>query len=997
MLLILSGCSSTSFLGSRFDNFSAYYNKYYNAERSLNEGVRKFEEGLELKAINQDVFLSLFGRSEQASTQRKPFEDAVTKSADILRKHPNSKWVDDAIMIIGKAWFFTLNFVGAEEKFNDVLELDSPLRDEANFWLARTLIAGGNYEQAFTHLQTVLSIDDLPGRWEARYRLALAELHVQSENWEEAAAELELGIENLRDRSLASRAQFLEGQVLEQLDRYPEAAAAYDRVQRYKPFYELSYAAQFSAIRIRGDHLDPEQAMQQLRRMERDDKNYDHRAELAYLKGRILIALGRYSEALEEYDELLYDPTSGGARVQGRVHYALGSFYRDIVLDYPFAAAHFDTASSAIKSSGQIQAPARAGSIPPKPSANAITDDDDQAEMFGSFSEVLDQIILMDSLLYLGTLDDSSFLEVVLELRQRRADEMEKIQREMQQRQSEFAFRGNSGFAGDDLGPVTEIAGWEGEAGFLYHRDDFQMMQARQDFVLIWGDRPLAPNWRRIAAIELPQTDVTEDGQDDLQSQQSTGRTLPMVDVSAVPRTPETFDDMLTNRAKARYELGNVLFLSMNLPDSASAWYRMVIEEDEDETVLQRAYYALAEVQRALGDSSAANRLYEVVIADYPVSDLTDQAYSRLGRPVPNRALTDSLTLSEEAYKQSLKKWQQALSEEVVGEMFALGLQWSTTPVAPRALYAAGTAYLELAARDSLDILAELPVSVDAATLDSAGFYPKMDSTSTAADSLLTLPLMLDYIQTSFLNSPQREMAGLLLSALQEEKDQRQAVLDSLQHIADSLAAPATLTMTDDSLRMQNVDSLIRSDSLNLTEAAGVDSLQQFNLPGDSLQQAVLVDSLIDSARTGLNPFRQIHLSVADEIEGRPEQEVKENFAEEPSSEVEPERSDALLRQEPPLRLPVVSESNERYTIRIMSYPDRELAESSVVNLRRSLGDIEYPLRVFEQVEETGLSFGVGLGLFQTVQEAESALEQLQMTDQIPVDSKILSVPITQE
>ena len=36
------------------------------------------------------------------------------------------------------------------------------------------------------------------------------------------------------------------------------------------------------------------------------------------------------------------------------------------------------------------------------------------------------------------------------------------------------------------------------------------MEQARQDFLLIWGERPLAPNWRRIAAIEAAQAQLTE-------------------------------------------------------------------------------------------------------------------------------------------------------------------------------------------------------------------------------------------------------------------------------------------------------------------------------------------------------------------------------------------------------------------------------------------------------------------------------------------------------
>ena len=997
-LLFLVGCSSTSFLGSRFNDFSAYYNKYYNAQRSLSEGIRGFEDRMRRQPIDQDIFLPLFGHSDQASMQQKPFEDAVAKSADILRKHPNSKWVDDAIMTIGKAWFFTNNFVGAEEKFNDILELDSPLRDEANFWLARTLIASGVYEEAFTHLQAILSAEDLSSRWAPHYQLALAELHVQNENWEEAAMELETGLTTLRDKDLAARAQFLEGQVLEQLGRYTDAVAAFERVQRHKPFYELSYAAQYSTVRILSDHIDPDEAMRRLRRMERDDKNYEHRARLAYLRGRVLTAQGRYSEALEEYDELLYDPTAGGGQVRGQVHYALGTFYRDVFLDYPYAAAHFDTAAGAILPPGGRQQSSRAITIPPKPSPGAITDSDDQARIFGNFSEVLDRIILMDSLLYLGTLDDSSFAAVVVELRKRRAEEIEEIQREMRQRQSESAFRGGGAVIEDDygFGAGVQVAGSEGEAGFLYHKDDVRMLQARQDFLSIWGERPLAPNWRRIAAIEAAQAEERiEDSDGDSREQYSIGRVMPTVDVSAVPRTQEKFDAMLTERANARYELANVLFLSMNHPDSASVWYRMVIEEDKDELVVQRAYYALAEVQRTLGDTLAANRLYEIIISDYPESDLTEQAHTRLGLPIPDHVSADSLTMAEAAYENSQAQWQQGVSDEVINDLFELGLEWSTTPIAPRALYAAGRAYLEWAAKDSVDVLGKMPVSVSTTRLEAAGFYPRMDSTATAEDSLLTLPMLLGYIRSNYSNSLQADRASLMLTALQEEQRQRQAIADSLatrelaiadslQRVADSLALQQLIPVDSLGLVLGS-DSLAQADSLNMAGEVGVDSLHVMGVVPDSI--AVVHESIDISDLQQMGIVSNGEAETAAERDAETEQEaVQEPLDEEESSGLEVGNNPGLGN---------IDWSLGGYTIHLITYEDHEMAKAFVINFGRSLQDIQHALDIYGAEVQGGIEFRVGLGLFDTVREAESVIQQL--SGRIPGDARVSRIQGTQQ
>ncbi|MCY4672896.1 MAG: tetratricopeptide repeat protein [Bacteroidetes bacterium] len=988
MLVFLSGCSSNSFLGSRFDNFSAYYNKYYNAERALAEGIRNFEESLEGSPVDQDVFLSLFTRSQQASTQRKPFEDAITKSIEILRNHPNSKWVDDAIMVIGKAWFFTLNFVGAEEKFNDILELDSPLRDEANFWLARTLIASGDYEEAFTHLQAILNAEEISRRWEPRYRLALAELHIQNENWEEAAIELGIGLAaDLRDNDLAAKAQFLEGQVLEQLGRYEDAIAAYERVQRYKPFYELSYAAQFSAVRVAADHVDADVAMRNLRRMERDDKNFDHRAELAYLRGRVLIAQGLYDEALAQYDELLYDPTLGGARMRGPVHYVLGTFYRDVELNYPYAAAHFDTASQAITSPSTIGQSRQGASAPPKPSPGAIIDIKEQAETFGSFSDVLDEIILMDSLLYLGTLDDSSFAEVVLELRQRRADEIAKMQRKLRQRESESAFVGSGGAADyNNGGGGTLVAGSEGEAGFLYHKDQVRMEQARQDFILIWGGRPLAPNWRRIAAIEAAQAEVMDE-EGGRQGQPTFNVSLPTVNISAVPRSQEAFDKMLSDRANVRYELANVLFLSMNLPDSAAAWYRMVIEEDFEESVAQRAYYALAEVQQTLGDTLAANRLYEVIVSDYPDSDFTTQAYTRLGRPLVEHVSTDSVVLAEEDYKKYQTELEEDLPEAVVTNMLDLALKWPTTPTAPQALHFAGTAYLKWAARDSLDVLAALPVQVDATRLEAAGFYSDLDSTATAEDSLLTLPLVLGHLQNNFPNSLQADRARRLLIALEEERQLRKAIADSLATqralaIADSIAQ---LNAAPDSL-----DQMLLADSLGIA--------------ADSLAQLVQMDSLAVASELLEKSLPEESRAIADKViadsldQGVPLEKEEEET--EPKNTIEPQdRGGALPTDQPDEErseeddnnidpsLGNIDWSQGGYTIHLMSYFDHEMAKAFVMNYGRSLQDVEHPLDIYGAAAKDGVEFRVGLGLFDTVREAEAVMQQL--AGRIPNESRV--------
>ena len=755
-LVALSGCSSSSFVGRRFDNFTAYYNKFYNAKKAYREGVKALEE--RDAPVDGDAYLDVFTVPERAGGGEH-FNSAIQKSADVLRKHDASKWADDALLLIGTAYFYERNYVGAEQKFREVIGLDgrferSPLKDEARFWLARTLIASEDYDEAAAHLEETLRGEGLPRRWEGQMRLALGELHVKRGDWEEAAAELERGLDLVRDDELGARAQFLRAQVLETLGDYEAAAEAFARVRRYDPRFELAYAAEMGALRARGLHGETEGALERLRRMERDDKYYDRRAELATLRARIYQAEGRVGEAERLYLDLLYngDTDLDLQAVRGRVHYGLGTLYRDAFDDYFLAAAHFDTASTALGSGGrgfggQDEALAF--------TSEAVMDGSEQADVFGNFTRVMADVSRMDSLLYLGSLDEAAFEEAILDIRRQRAEELAEEQRLLAERQARQRFSGedlgeefdNENFARDpdadedSAGAQEEAPAAGGTAGFLFHRSPAKVQEGRLLFFDRWGERPLVPNWRRQEAIAGEGSALSYNDRK-LQQLQQLGINpqpqlaeagLPDVDVSDVPRDAERQRLMRDARATARYELANVLFLQVGRPDSAAAWYRTVIEEDAGHAVAQRAYYALAEVQQALGDTASAERIYREMLADYPHSEFAGRIRQRLGLAAETAAAgPDSTKLAEEAYREAFRQWERGMHRRALREMLDVAAHYPRTPVAPKALTAAGSVYAEWARRDSLDPLAPMPLRLpdgllaqagllDAASPDSAG------------------------------------------------------------------------------------------------------------------------------------------------------------------------------------------------------------------------------------------------------------------------------------
>ncbi len=739
MASLLMGCKEGSFLERRIDNFTARYNAYYNANRSYQQSVRNLERAEEDQPIDLNRYLPVF-TAPSGQSRSGDFGSVITKCADILRKHPRSKWVDDALLLIGKSYFYQSNFVGAEQKFREIIDLGGPLQDEARFWLARTLVGGESYEPAIAAVQESLERDDLDQKWQSYLYLALGDLYVQRREWNEAVTALEEGIPQVKDRDVAGRAQFLLGQVYETAQNYEKAVETYRKVQKNKPLYELSYAAQVSEVRVQGLYLDAPEALQKLRKMTRDDKNFSYLDNLDYLRGRILKRMGRGQETYGIYDDMLYPPS--GTRptaLRGQVHYALGELYRDQFVDFDLAAAHFDTAASALRidrSTQELYTP------------NAIRDVREQADVFKKFSDVAGRIARYDSLLYLGDLDEADFDSAITAVRAQLAREAAERQAEIERRRAEAAFRGTGGGQtgrGETGGLGRTASGGENKGraggsnrfGFLNYKDPQRAQEAFLQFQERWGERPLVPGWRREEIVNRVMQAEAEGGADSTGTPiRPTGIAgfLPPVDVSEVPRDSEAQARMLTNRAEARYELANVLFLAMSMADSAASWYRLVIEEDENEEVAQRALYALAEVNLALKDTLSADRIYREILNQENARAFGHRARERLGLPAQEPA-PDSLRLAQMGYEAAYAQWQNGGYEPAFEQMLTLAVDYPTTEVVPKAMLAAGLIYTEWARQDSLALFEPIPLREDLfpADLHEAGLAEAMEKAKAEA------------------------------------------------------------------------------------------------------------------------------------------------------------------------------------------------------------------------------------------------------------------------
>jgi len=292
-----------------------YFNTYYNAKRYFREGVKENE--------NNET-----GRPKTTNYQK-----AIDSAARVLEYYPESKYVDDALMIMGKAYYEIRTYPKAKRKFEELLANypNSDLRDEAQLWLGKTLIAMGQADQGIEILTKLWSEGKSEqARLESQRRLA--DYHFEKENYRQALLEYEKILQNSKDKKQRADVWYQAGECHYALGEYEQAEKAYLEVLDEKPVRKRQFEATFKrseTLRMRGQ-LEPALAICEDLLKKEAYFNYSDQVYLA--KAVLLTELGRLQEAEELFKRIieLYPRTDASAKAS----YLLGKIYLEQLKDF---------------------------------------------------------------------------------------------------------------------------------------------------------------------------------------------------------------------------------------------------------------------------------------------------------------------------------------------------------------------------------------------------------------------------------------------------------------------------------------------------------------------------------------------------------------------------------------------------------------------------------------------------------------------------------------
>lgn len=356
LLVALISCSTKKNTFSRrlYHNITSHYNVYFNGKESLNEGTLQLLDGVK---DNYTKVLPVFnfGTKQEAMQLNQTMDRAIQKASLTIQKHSmtfdNSekvKWIDDAYLMIGKAYFYKQEYFSARRTFNFVMQEYgyNDIKYTAMIWLALTYNQTGEYEKT-EPLLNLITVDNSKGLVPYDVVKILpqvyADLYIHKESYDQAVESLNEAIFYRPKRQLKTRMMFILGQIYQQRGDFYNASEWYAKVIKRNPDYDLAFQAKINLAKSYDTNSgDRKQVTKILTRMLKDDKNKDYKDQIYFALADVAMRDGDTLTGID-YLRLSVSSSTNNNYQRATSSLTLADLYFSIPR-YENAQAYYDTA-----------------------------------------------------------------------------------------------------------------------------------------------------------------------------------------------------------------------------------------------------------------------------------------------------------------------------------------------------------------------------------------------------------------------------------------------------------------------------------------------------------------------------------------------------------------------------------------------------------------------------------------------------------------------------
>ncbi|HPG38972.1 MAG TPA: tetratricopeptide repeat protein [bacterium] len=336
LFALLSGC--------------AYYNTFYNAKKFYSEGEKErkkreknmlVELSAEEKAARKKSGEATSG-TLASSTEMQSYQKAIERASRVLEFYPKSKYVDDALLLLGKCFYYRREFKKAQRKFEEIIRLYPDSKDvpEARLLMAKTFLGLEEFDEAEERFRLLSQDTKIEQRIVEEARFELGGLYFEQQNYELAAENYASTAKEADDKLISAMSLYRLGECYMNLERYSEAPAIFNKAAKESPNEDFKSQALYKLGEAQSLNEQYDEAI----------KTFSTLLSIEYEATRIpgiklalaenLRKKGDLAEAQKWYDNIIEEHKRTDASAKS--YYALGEIEQFINNDYKKAKDNYD-------------------------------------------------------------------------------------------------------------------------------------------------------------------------------------------------------------------------------------------------------------------------------------------------------------------------------------------------------------------------------------------------------------------------------------------------------------------------------------------------------------------------------------------------------------------------------------------------------------------------------------------------------------------------------
>jgi tetratricopeptide (TPR) repeat protein len=524
-------------LSSReMQNLTAKFNILFNARTLVKESEQRIQESY-LTTYDQPISVFCEPDEKLGKAESANLDKAILKANIVANEKSQSRFVDDAYVLIGIANYFKADFYNSVEYFTYVYKgypKEKDNRQAALIWRGRALMQLHRMAEAEASLDTALKYLKTSKKMVAEAYASKAQWYIYAKAYEPAIPLLNKAIKACKNKAQRIRLTFLLAQLELETGKKALASSHFTQVYKSNAAFDMAFNAHLNQLSIAEQNSSKKvDRIKTLQALLKDDKNSDNVDQIYFQIGRSYQDAGNTTQAELNYKKSVLKSKRNQTQ-KGLSYLALANLYFNQP-DYVTAKKYYDSTLSVLPSS--------------HPSFEAIRKKNTNLDLLTS------QLIIIateDSLQALAKLPEAEKrLKIVAQLEQKAKQDAAKKQ------------------TAGNLNTGTYIPGNDNSSSTadtkFYFNNSAALSQGFADFKKRWGIRPLADDWRRsqtsaMAAIQNSSTNNTiaasssslkaTDGADAINEQVN-------LLLFTLPNTADKLAQSNLRRANAYYEIGN--------------------------------------------------------------------------------------------------------------------------------------------------------------------------------------------------------------------------------------------------------------------------------------------------------------------------------------------------------------------------------------------------------------------------------------------------------